>query len=92
MVSKFFSMYTLVVMFFSYLISIIQNLKQLESDLLETQVPIPVYYAHETEEALELYNEITSTSSGYAAPSALKGIFYFSSIMLTLLPITSIIS
>ena len=45
--------------------------------MLETQVPIPVYYAHETEEALELYNEITSTASGYAAPSALKGIFLF---------------
>lgn len=65
----------------------LQNLKQLESDLIETQVPIPVYYAHETEEALQLYEEITSTSSGYAAPSALKAMtsiavansFHFSS-------------
>jgi len=50
----------------------LQNLKQLEIDLLETQVPIPVYFSYETEDALNLYEEITSTASGYAAPSAFK--------------------
>lgn len=49
-----------------------KSLRQLEIDLLETQVPIPVYFAHETEKLKNLYEEITNTASGYAAPSALK--------------------
>jgi len=49
-------------------------LKQLETDLLEAHIPIPVYFAHESEKLQGLYEEISSTSSGYAAPSAFKGL------------------
>lgn len=49
-----------------------QQLQQLEQDLLEAELPIPVYFAHETRNVKSLYEEIILAINGDAASSALK--------------------
>lgn len=53
-------------------LDVLQHLEQLETELLETQLPIPIYFAHETEKLKSLYEEIASSVNGYAASSAFK--------------------
>ena len=47
--------------------------QHLEEDLLNTDMAIPVYFAHETRRLKTLYEEITSAVNGDSATSALKG-------------------
>ena len=42
-------------------------------DFLEAEVPIPVYFAYETEHLIDLYDKITASVTSDAATSALKG-------------------
>ncbi len=50
-----------------------QYYQQLEVQFLETEVPIPVYFAYETENLIELYEKITASVTSDTASSALKG-------------------
>jgi hypothetical protein len=49
-----------------------QTVQQLEFDLLETDLPIPVYFAHETTHVKALYEEIVQSVTGDGASSAFK--------------------
>jgi len=49
-----------------------QQLQQLEMELLEAELPIPVYFAHETSNVKSLYEEIVLAINGDGASSALK--------------------
>ena len=53
--------------------------QQLELDLLETDLPIPVYFAHETDNVQALYEEIVQSVNGDAAASALKAMTHVAS-------------
>ncbi|GFV14210.1 hypothetical protein TNCV_3921181, partial [Trichonephila clavipes] len=46
---------------------------QLEKHMLEEDVIIPVYFAYETEELLEMYNSMEQTLSQQKARSAAEG-------------------
>eukprot|EP00795_Rhopilema_esculentum_P005605 gene5605-10811_t len=48
--------------------------QQLEIQFLETDVPIPVYFAHESKDLLELYEKVTASITSDAATSALKAL------------------
>ena len=61
----------------TFLFYLCQHCEQLELDLLETDLPIPVYFAHENNRLSSLYEEITSAVNGDTATSALKGNFQY---------------
>eukprot|EP00794_Sanderia_malayensis_P009824 gene9824-10832_t len=48
--------------------------QQLEVQFLETEVPIPIYFAYETEDLLDLYKKITASVTSDSATSALKAL------------------
>ena len=51
-----------------------QYYQKLERQLLETETPIPVYFAYESEDLVELYEKIAASITSDAASSAAKGI------------------
>ena len=54
----------------------------LENDLLEADLPIPVYFSHEDEELHNLYKEVAVSLNSDSATSALKGWYYAIEIIL----------
>ena len=51
-----------------------QHLQSLEQDLITTDdAAVPVYFAWETEEMREIYEDIYSSSSGDQAATAVEG-------------------
>lgn len=50
-----------------------QHLQSLERDLMQEDVNLPVYFAHETEELQRLYEELVHGSAGDQASTAWEG-------------------
>ena len=50
-----------------------QVLLQVEQDLLQEEIRIPVYFAEETETLLEILNEIQGSANADEAASAFEG-------------------
>jgi len=48
--------------------------QQLEVKFLETEIPIPVYFAYESEDLLDLYQKISASVTGDTASSATKAL------------------
>lgn len=52
----------------------LDRLRKLEEELLETELPIPVYFTYESEDITQLYNEVDAAVNSDTATSAVRAL------------------